>query len=432
MELNVQMITPLTKKRTLDDVSKYYSLAKKYVNILDEDNKSFIKEYETAKENLADQVAELTNYNFIDVFINKTKKGTLSYWYRSEEYIKNNDFLSNVNFFSAKNIVFIEVPKKQYSRYIQQKNPRILMSTSAKVIEEAMKSCGKASEIQSYEYFLGIDMHSLADKMGVEKAEVFNYEAFSKIKSEKGEKPVRIKPEDNAWFDVTDVEDLTTSKKTLKEVAKMKNVAAVVFSGNKYVDSKTNSKIYAYDGSIRLFKKNIMALGFSVAEISLACWNRLQKSPLIKKVKTFDEIIREKGINFLKDEFKKYTITRYEDTPSFLYKYDDITQAYNTYKKSGKFNKLSEEKMARIEEFMKDVRFVNKVISSDSAVAREKRQFINWCCQTFLNKDSFGNGINLLTSGLEKKYPYLCIFNSYFYTAYTEAMFSIITSWEAL
>ena len=185
MELNVQRTTLLMKKRTLDKIENYYSLAKQYKNILDDENKSFIQDYEAARSNLANQVVELTKYNFISVFVNKTKKGNLAYFYRSEENVKNNDFLSNVNFFSANNIVFIEVPKKQYDRYIQSKQPRILMSTSAKVIAEAMKSCGKASEIQNYEYFLGIDMHSLADKMGIEKAEVFNYEAFSKIKSKK-------------------------------------------------------------------------------------------------------------------------------------------------------------------------------------------------------------------------------------------------------
>lgn len=431
MELNVQRTTLLMKKRTLDKIENYYSLAKQYKNILDDENKSFIQDYEAARSNLADQVVELTKYNFISVFVNKTKKGNLAYFYRSEENVKNNDFLSNVNFFSANNIVFIEVPKKQYDRYIQDKQPRILMSTSAKVIAEAMRSCGKASEIQNYEYFLGIDMHSLADKMGIEKAEVFNYEAFSKIKSEKIKK-VKINPEDNAWFSVTNIKDYTTAQKSLKDISKMKNVAVVVSSGNKYVDSKADSKIYAYNGNISVFKKHIMALGFNVAEIPLVCWKRLQKSSLIKKVNTFDKIIRERDVEFLKSEFKKYAITRYDDIPSFMYKYDDITQSYETYKKKGIFEKLSQEKMSRIDEFMKDVEFVHEAISTDSSAARERRGFINWCCGTFLEKDAFGNGISNITSGLEKKYPYLSIFNSYFYSSYAEAMFSIITSWEAL
>ena len=106
MELNVQRTTLLMKKRTLDKIENYYSLAKQYKNILDDENKSFIQDYEAARSNLANQVVELTKYNFISVFVNKTKKGNLAYFYRSEENVKNNDFLSNVNFFSANNIVF--------------------------------------------------------------------------------------------------------------------------------------------------------------------------------------------------------------------------------------------------------------------------------------------------------------------------------------
>lgn len=389
-------------------------LASEYADYLNEKNSKTVEDLALKKEAFNTELQSIVDKNFLIVYGTRNSNKRLVRKYRSSQYMKTRSLgsvASYLTFSHSENVFFMSMNERAYERMILDEDLRYLPGSPSNILELDAINRGRDDD-ESVVYILGPDAAKVANLLGAENPKISCYESYKVDKTKTT--AVNQSAIDLPLFFANG------GSKTYKDCVDEGRLMIITKGQNTVYRSLVNSNLWENSGIVQSkFEKLKKWTGSELFDkkfcyIKAGDYRRIQK--YIKdetELPTWDEYLKKvltKNPEFLTKMFnlgiskKVEFATSIFDTPSSCY-YDAAVECAEKYYN----NDLSEKQKT----FIEDLKTCYEVRSfGGNYDAANTAEILNNHFMLGV-KDPTKGMDNIVRLGLETKYPWIKIVNTY-------------------